>query len=95
MVVSWSFACFGTGVVFCELYYHQTSAMDVFSPPPKVGCATATPVAWPLSIMDWQRFLTDEGYYHGPIDGILGQLTQDAWNEWYADQTGIKFYEAK
>ena len=54
--------------------------------------------AEPYSINAWQQFLTDEGYYHGKIDGYLSDdwrnsKTQKAWDDWYCDKMGISTFE--
>jgi len=38
------------------------------------------------SIEELQTYLYTNGYYEGPIDGILGIETQKAWDRAYCDQ---------
>ena len=69
---------------------------EVFSYSKAAGHITSEATSpQPISIMDWQRFLKDEGYYHGEIDGILGPLLQKAWDSWRVDEYVITLYEEK
>ncbi|MEM9691812.1 MAG: N-acetylmuramoyl-L-alanine amidase [Myxococcota bacterium] len=39
-----------------------------------------------LWVEEWQRFLEEEGYNPGPVDGIHGRLTESATIRWREDQ---------
>ena len=68
---------------------HHTPAMgEVFSSSKGCGCDYNPQ---PISIMAFQQFLADEGYYFGTVDGVLGPLTGRAWDNWYCDSCAIEF----
>lgn len=43
----------------------------------------------------WQKLLKQEGYYSGPVDGILGPKTEEAMSLYFNDSLGVKNHRHK
>ena len=93
---------FGSIAFVCQ-HYDFSPLRPVSTAGEQQGCAhllSYTSGAQPTSIKAWQQFLSDEGYYHGKIDGYLSNdwinsKTQKAWDDWYCDMMAKEFMEVE
>jgi hypothetical protein len=57
--------------LYCENQHLKTAPQEIMTVP--------------FGPCELQEFLKEQGYYQGPIDGKLGKLSREAYENWYCD----------